>query len=226
MSRAAPRATAPPAPPASRWAEWLTVLTLLAMAGALLVIDVSLWRRAPRDVAQPFDLKNPMLDVRDHECVEIYSEATPHDAPCLSAAPGGLILRPTEGPASLAGYDGLRLKAPYLIARDRRATPGSGGCAGGKPLVGEDILFYPLNAFGIPDVHRVRVDSIEPVRSEFGGRERLVYLAVLEDAAGYTWKCYLTPDALLTGLVKVEMLTGKIQARSQVVTYRDIGECP
>lgn len=214
------------ATPASRWAEWLTVLVLLGMAAALLWIDVSLWRRAPRDAVLPFDLKNPMLDVRDHECVEVYLESAPHDAPCLSAAPGGLILRPMEGPTALAGFEGLRLKAPYLVARDRRAPPGSGGCAGGKGLSGDEIVLYPLGAFGIPDMHRVRLDSLEPVRAEVGGRERRVYLAVLEDASGATWKCFLTPEALLTGLVRVERLAGKPGSRAQVVTYRDVGECP
>ena len=218
----------PPAPPTarSRWAEWFTVLVLLAMAGVLLWLNLSLWRRASPAEFPPFDLKNPMLDARAHECVEVYDVARPGDALCVSVRDEGVVLRPATGPTLLDNRD-LRRAAPYLACRERRATP-SGGC-GGKEEGNEEVLIYPLSAFGLPDAQRVRLDSVEAVRTESGGRERLLYLAVLESyGAGGTFKCYVSPDpdARVTGLVQVELYSEKPGTKPQIFRYHDVGDCP
>jgi hypothetical protein len=224
----APAAKPPPAPPIarSRWAEWFTVVVLLAMAGVMLWLNLSLWRRSTPLEFPPFDLKNPMLDARAHECVEQYDVARPGDALCVSVRDEGVVLRPSKGPAVIDDRD-MRRAAPYLVCRQRRATP-SGGCSG-KEDENEDVLLYPLGAFGLPDAQRVRLDSVEAVRAETGGRERLLYLAVLQSyGAGGTFKCYVSaePDARVTGLVQVELWPEKPGSKPQTFRYHDVGDCP
>ena len=213
------------APAAARWTEWLAVVVLVAMAGVLLWVNVSLLKRARPPAIDTFDLKNPMLDARPRECVEAFSPDAPRDAPCLSVREEGVVLRPASGPAALGDRTGLKRVAPYLAARERYPAQGS-TCAGGQPAASEQVILYPLNAFGIPSENTVRPDSLRPIWVEHRGRQRLVYEAILEDMRGWTWRCYLSPDALVTGLMQVELATQKANSRKQVFRYTDLGDCP
>jgi hypothetical protein len=224
------RAAAPDVPATanarSRWPEWFTIVVLVAMAGVLLWLNLSLKRRPSTPEFPPFDLKNPMLDARPRECVEVYDVDRPGDALCISVREEGLVLRPREGPAVLDDRE-MRRAAPYLACRERRVTRG-GGCAD-KDEGGDGFLIYPLGAFGLPDARRVRLDSVEAVWTETAGRERLLYVAVLQDyGAGGTFKCFLSADAeaRVTGLVQVELRPEKPGSRPQVFRYHDVGECP
>jgi hypothetical protein len=220
----------------SRWAEWLTVLVLLSMAGVLLWIFVSLDRRRPSPPFPPFDLKNPMLDARPRECVEVSGQDRPNDALCVSVIEDGFVLRPSEGPVELGNQSGLKLVPPYLACRERTLQRGQAGCGSLPPTTGPagaepkpDYLLYPLDDFGIPAGHRMRPDSIEAIRAESGGSERLLYLVVLQDYGGGTFKCFVSPDrerGLVTGLVRIELLSEKPGHPSQVFFYNDVGECP
>lgn len=216
---------AAPAPAASRWGEQLTVLILLAMACALAWMNVSLARRRAPPRFPPFDLKNPMLDVRPRECVESYSPATPHDVICFRSVEDGVVLRPAAGPDRRAGHDGLKRALPYLVVELHRPESGSGGCASGRYADEPRLQFYPLSHFGIPADTPVRLDSIEAQWTESGGRDRLVYVAVLEDYRQYYWMCFVDPGASLTGLVRVDFSPLKARARAQQIYYRDIS-CP
>lgn len=222
----------PPRGARSRWAEWLTVLVLLAMAGVLGWLNVSLAKRVKTPDFPPFDLWNAMLDARAKECVEVFGQDRPHDATCLRVLEDGLVKRPTEGPASLAGHRDLNRAPPYLACRLMPVAPGQDGCASGG--VGESdradqVLLYALDDFGVPRAsHRLRPDSIEALWVESGGSERLVYLVVLQDYSGGTFKCFVNPDreATVAGLLRVELLGEKPGSRPQVFSYRDLGECP
>ena len=214
-------------PPAAsaRWTEWVAVVVLVAMAGVLLWVNVSLWKRPRPPAIDGFDLKNPMLDARPRECVEAFNPDAPRDAPCLSVRDEGVVLRPSSGPTSLGDRIGLKRVAPYLAARERYPAKGE-TCASGKPAANEQVILYPLNAFGIPSENVVRPDSLRPIWVDHHGRQRLVYEAILEDMKGSTWRCYLSPDALVTGLMQVELATPKAGSRKQVFRYTDLGDCP
>lgn len=209
----------------SRWAEWVTIGVLLAMAVVLLWLNLSLLRRPTTPEFPPFDLKNPMLDARPRECIEVYDVDRPGDALCISVREEGVVLRPSQGPASLGDRD-LRRSAPYLACKERR-VPRGGGCAGTEEG-GAGTLLYPLNQLGIPVERPVRLDSLEAIWTETGGLQRLVYLAVLQDYKGGTFKCYVAskPRALVTGLLQVELRPEKANAKPQIFRYHDVGECP
>lgn len=213
-----------PASGASRWAERLTVLILLGMAAVLAWMNVSLARRRPPPEVPPFDLRNTLLDARPGECVESYSPATPHDALCFRTVADGVVLRPSAGPDRRGRQDGLKRALPYLVLEMRQPEAGAGGCAGARAGSVREQL-YPLGQFGIPAENPVRLDSIEAVYTESGGRERLVYLTVLEDYRQYYWKCYVDPNAPVTGLVRVDFATLKAGARAQQIYYSQV-ECP
>jgi hypothetical protein len=227
MSRQAVPVTRPTAGRSgSRWAEWLTIVVLLAMALVLLWLNLSLLRRPTTPEFPSFDLKNPMLDARPRECIEVYDVDRPGDALCVSVREEGVVLRPFQGPTNLGDWE-LRRAAPYLACRERR-VPRGGGCASTEDG-GEGLLLYPLNGLGLPMERRVRLDSLEAVWTETGGRERLVYLAVLQEyGAGGTFKCYVSSDAdaRVTGLVQVELRSEKPGTKPQVFRYHDVGECP
>ena len=220
--------------PGSRWAEWLTVLVLLAMAAVLAWLNVSLARRGVPPEFPPFDLKNPMLDARPRECVEVSGQDRPHDALCVSVLESGIVLRPSQGPEELGIQGGLRISPPYLPCLERalpRDQTGCGGLPAASATTRKNYLLYALDDFGVPSTssRRVRPDSIEAVRAESGGSERLLYLVVLEDYGGGTFKCYVSPDrerGLVTGLARVELLSEKPGQPASVFFYRDVGECP
>jgi len=213
----------PPAP--SRWTEWLAIVVLVAMAGVLLWVNISLHRRGRPPAIESFDLKNPMLDARPRECVEAFSPDAPRDAPCLSVREEGVVLRPASGPAALGDRTGLKRVSPYLAARERLPAQGS-TCATAQPSTSDQVILYPLNAFGLPSERVVRPDSLRPIWVEHRGRQRLVYEAILEDMRGGTWRCYLSPDALVTGLMQVEFAGEKARGNKQLFRYTDLGECP
>jgi hypothetical protein len=55
---------------------------------------------------------------------------------------------------------------------------------------------------------------------------RIAYEVVLEDMRGWTWQCYLGPDAQVTGLVEVRLKTKATGAHDQRILYSNLGECP
>lgn len=209
----------------SRWVEWVSVAALLAMALCLLWVNITLLRRQKPATVDTFDLKNPLLDARPGECVEVFSPDLPGDAPCIRVRPEGVVLRPASGPAAIEERSGLQRFLPYLAASQRHMAQGA-TCAGGGEVLSEEALLYPLNAFGLPSENVVRVDSVRPMPVEIRGSMRVVYEVVLEDMRGWTWVCYVTHDALVTGLVEVRLKTKATGSRDQRFRYTDLGECP
>jgi hypothetical protein len=202
------------------------VVVLLAMALVLLWLNLSLLRRPSTPKFPDFDLKNPMLEARPKECIEGFDVALPGEALCISVREEGVVLRPRQGPEVLADQD-VRRAAPYLACLHRSAQRGS-GCGGELGEAAGATILYPLNAFGVPADRPVRLDSVEAVWTEESGARRLVYLAVLQDYQGATFKCFVAakPRALVTGLVQVELRPEKATARPSVFRYHDVGECP
>lgn len=213
-----------PAAQAGRWAEWVAIVVLVAMAATLAWVNVSLRRRARPSAVPAFDLKNPMLDARPRECVEVFQRGAAREAPCISVREDGLVLRPTRGPESAGEIGGLRRALPYLAARVRSRAPG-GTCAAG-PTGAEQTVVYPLSHFGVPAERRVRLDTIRPQWVDEGERERLIYQVVLEDAGGSSWELFVSADALVTGLVQVRLHDSRAGTQAQVLRYIDVGECP
>jgi hypothetical protein len=209
---------------AGRWAEWVAIVVLVAMAATLAWVNVSLRRRTRPPEAPAFDLKNPMLDARPRECVEIFQQGAAREAPCISVREDGLVLRPTRGPESAGEFGGLRRALPYLAARVR--SPAAGGTCAAGPAGAEQTVVYPLAHFGVPMERRVRLDTIRPQWVDEAERQRLVYQVVLEDAGGASWELFVSPDALVTGLVQVRLHDSKAGSRAQVLRYLDVGECP
>jgi hypothetical protein len=132
-------------------------------------------------------------------------------------------MRPAAGPAQLGDRSSLRRHPPYLAASERH-MPANTACGAAAPLY-EQVLLYPLNAFGMPSDALVRPDSVRPLLIQLRGQERLAYEVVLRDMRGWTWQAFLVPEALVTGLVEVRVNSGQANARPQVFRYSDL-DCP
>jgi hypothetical protein len=65
----------------------VTVIALLAMALSLLWVNATLRRRKGVAEVEAFDLKNPMLDARAGECIEVFAREAPGQAPCIRVRP-------------------------------------------------------------------------------------------------------------------------------------------
>jgi hypothetical protein len=209
----------------TRWVEWVTIVALLLMALSLLYVNVSLSRRRKPPEVDTFDLKNPMLDARPGECVEVYDASSPGSAPCFRVRQEGVVLRPAQGPASVGDQHDLKRFLPYL-AVDMRVYESSGTCATGGAPDSEQTFLYPLNAFGLPKDTLVRPDTLRPLWVELRGQERLIYEVVLEDVARSetTWVGYVSPEAGVTGLVEVQ--AKKANTKPSVFRYSPPSECP
>lgn len=210
----------PRAQRAISWVEWCAVGALLVMAIALLWVNGSLRRRGGVAEVEEFDLKNPMLDARAGESIEVFARESPGEAPCIRVRPEAVVLRPASGPAQLGERINLRRHPPYLAASERHMPAGT-SCGAGTPLY-EQVLLYPLNAFGLPSDAMVRPDSVRPLWIQLRGQERLAYEVVLRDARGWTWQAFLVPEALVTGLVELRMNSGQPNAKPQVFRYGDL----
>ncbi|MFM8980152.1 MAG: hypothetical protein ACKOSS_06795 [Planctomycetia bacterium] len=206
-------------PRSSSWVEWVTISSLLVMAVVLLWVNASLRRRQGVAEVDTFDLKNPMLDARPGESIEVFAREAPGEAPCIRVRPEAVVLRPASGPAQLGDRTSLRRHPPYLAASERH-MPAGAPCGAATPLF-EQALLYPLNSFGLPSDALVRPDSVRPLLIQLRGQERLAYEVVLRDVRGWTWQAFLVPEALVTGLVEVRMNSGQPNAKPQVFRYSD-----
>lgn len=213
----------PPAGRSSSWVEWVTLVALLAMALGLLWVNATLKRRKGAGEVEAFDLKNPMLDARPGECIEVFAREAPGDAPCIRVRPEAVVLRPASGPPQLGERINLRRHPPYLAASERH-MPAGAACGTGTPLY-EQVLLYPLNGFGLPSDALARADSVRPLVIQLRGQERLAYEVVLRDMRGWTWQAFLVPDAQVTGLVEVRVSTLQANTPPQVFRYSDL-DCP
>lgn len=220
-----PAAGSPPpgGPRRTSWVEWTTLVALLLMAVGLLWVNATLRRRQGAAEVESFDLKNPMLDARAGECIEVFAREAPGDAPCIRVRPEAVVLRPASGPAQLGERINLRRHPPYLAASERH-MPSGAPCGSATPLY-EQALLYPLNGFGLPSDALARADSVRPLLIQLRGQERLAYEVVLRDMRGWTWQAFLVPDALVTGLVEVRVNSGQPNAKPQVFRYSDL-DCP
>lgn len=207
-------------PRSSSWVEWITITALLVMAVSLLWVNASLRRRQGVAEVEAFDLKNPMLDARAGESIEVFAREAPGEAPCIRVRPEAVVMRPASGPAQLGERTSLRRHPPYLAASERHMPAGT-TCGAGTPL-SEQALLYPLNSFGLPSDALVRPDSVRPLLIQLRGQERLAYEVVLRDVRGWTWQAFLVPEALVTGLVEVRMNSGQPNAKPQVFRYSDL----
>ena len=150
----------------------------------------------------PFDLRNPMLDARLGECVQVESTTTASNVVCLKVRDPGVVLRPRDGPAQLGVYRGLLRARPYLATGLRYPPPGQ-NCAEAADLR-EEIELFDLNAFGMPYSLDVTVDAVRPLWVQRGGRFLFVYEVQLTQygSIGRTWFLDIHPDAPVTGIVR------------------------
>lgn len=152
--------------------------------------------------ALPFDLRNPMLDARLGECVQVESTTTPGTVVCLKVQEPGVVLRPRNGPTQLGIYRDMRRARPYLATALRYPPPGR-GCEEDVETQ-EEIELFDLNAFGMPYSLDVTLDAVRPLWVQRGGRFLFVYEVQMTQygAIGRTWFLDVHPDAPVTGIVR------------------------
>lgn len=180
-------------------------VVLLFLVAASLVLGwifflVMPGERATDDLS--FDLKNPMLDARLGECVQIESTSTQGSVVCLKVREPGVVLRPRNGPAQLDVYRALRRSRPYLATGLRYPPPGKGCDEAGDTR--EEIELFDLNAFGMPYSLDVTVDTVRPLWVQRGGRLLFVYEVQLTQygSMGRTWYLDIDQNAPVAGIVR------------------------
>ena len=173
--------------------------------------------------ALPFDLRNPLLDARLGECVQIESTSTQGGVVCLKVREPGVVLRPRDGPPQLGIYGGLRRGRPYLATGLRYPPPGV-GCEETGALR-EEIELFDLNAFGMPYGLDVTVDAVRPLWVQRGGRFLFVYEVQLTQygAVGRTWFVDVHPDAPVAGIVRRRH---SVEGGTETAIFLRVDDCP
>lgn len=180
-------------------------VVLLFLVASCLVLGWIYFAVMPGDRAPdlpPFDFRNPMLDAREGQCVQVESVTRPGNVACMKVREPGLVLRPRNGPDRLGIYNGLRRSRPYLATGLRYPPPGA-SCADAASLR-EDIELFDLNAFGMPYSLDVALDQIRPLWVKQGTRFLYVYEVQMTQygRAARTWQLAIQPDGPITGIVR------------------------
>ncbi len=182
-------------------------------------------QRQPEAGTPPFDLRNPMLDARVGECVELEDSGHPGETSCSVVIEPGLVVRPTDGPEALPGNTRLRRMPPYLVTAARFPEPGKGGCATSEGKR-DEIVLYDLNLFGMPMGIPAEVVQIQPMWKKWQGRVHYTYQVQMlryGNLAG-PWTSWISEDAPVTGVVHREYTYGSQQRHAQII-YREVDGC-
>jgi hypothetical protein len=201
------------------------LVALVAMVVTLSWVRFRLSEPQGAAKAHAFDLRNPMLDARPGECVEM-ATADASQTWCVVVLENGLVRRPRSGPTSWGTHAALRTELPYLACEARVPAPDTGGCAGGKFVGNREVILYDLSGFGIPKGNTPRVDMIQGKWMEVSGRLKFVYQVVIERFGneGGSWVTYVSEDLPVTGLVLTQASVAG--GRPQTTFFRDAGDCP
>jgi hypothetical protein len=198
-------------PGAGAGLERVVALALGAMVAVLALIYVEMVRApGPRPPAD-FDWQNPMLLAQPGQCVEISDSSSPGDASWLAVRAPGVVLRPFEGPKSIAGWSHPSLTdprtfPPYLLGESRRAAEADR--PPGLPPEKETPYLFPLNGFGMPIEAAVVLRDIGIVEDvKWGGRSRRGYAVGLyryDSQFNGPWVIYSSKDAPVLGTMMRE----------------------
>jgi hypothetical protein len=199
----APQAPAPPREGTSPAVERIVAVALAAMAAVLLLVWLDLLRTGGGAPPPPFDWTNPLLSAQPGDCVEVSDASMPGVRHRLVVRAPGVVLRPNDGPARIAGwthpaYPDPRRFPPYLLADRRVPAPAEPG--GGPPPADEPLVF-PLNGFGMPLESRCALNEIEPQAIEWSGQRRRGFAVGLfryGELEG-PWAVYMTKDVPVLG---------------------------
>jgi hypothetical protein len=183
---------------ASTLGERIVVLFLVAAAIALGWIRFKVVPARGAPSAQAFDLRNPMLQARVGDCVEVESTQRPGVSICFRVEEPGLVLRPHLGPDHLGPDRDLKRARPYLVTV-LWFPPEGQGCDVEAPR--RQIERFDLNDFGMPSSVEVELASLRPRWVRRGERQYFAYEAVLMryGPGGGPWITYVAPEAPVTG---------------------------
>jgi hypothetical protein len=204
-----------------RLTERLVVVFLVLAVGVLAYVRFEVVPAKAGPPPAEFDLRNPMLDARIGECVEVESTTRPGEIVCMEVVDPATVMRPRFGPDRVGPDEGVRRSPPYLVCRLRYPRRGS-SCPGADddPAVLER---FDLNGFGLPSSTLPLAETIRPLWVERAGRYRFVYEVALTLYAGVrgVWIVYLDPDAPVTGTIYRSFA----RERADYVVFREIEGC-
>jgi hypothetical protein len=204
--------------------EKIVVAVLAAMAIVLGYVRFAVLAERRRLEEIPFDWRNPMLDARLGECVEIEDSGAPGQVQCITVAAPGVVLRPPSGPRRIGIYTGLD-REPAYVATALHAPAAGEGCESASGAA-QDHVLYALNGFGMPLGSDVDLHSLRPVTKTWGGRESFTYEVQMMryGTLGGLWVLWLAEDAPVTGTVyrRHTIRRGDILD----VVFRPLENCP
>ena len=194
---------------------------------ALIFVDVAGRRSAP---ARPieFDWQNPLLTSQLGQCVEVVDSSAPGVASWIVVRAPGVVLRPFEGPRSVAGWfhpilDDPRSFPPYLLCESRRAPEPDR--PSGLPPEKETPFVFPLNGFGMPIDSVCVLHDIQPVEVRWNGQARRGYAVGLfryDSQWNGPWVIYMAKDAPVLGTTMRKYAPGAFPIRQ---TFRVPESC-
>lgn len=203
-------APVPRTPGSSAGLERVVALALGAMVAVLALVLVDVSRAATPERPPDFDWQNPLLLAQPGQCVEIGDSSSPGISTWLAVRAPGVVLRPFDGPKTIAGWSHPALVDPrtfpaYLLVETRR--PPEPDRPAGLPPEKESPYVFPLNSFGMPIEARVVLLGIEPVKVPWNGQTRRAYAVQLsryDSQMGGPWVVYTSKEAPVLGTLRRE----------------------
>jgi hypothetical protein len=185
------------------------------MAGVLFLVWIDLLRISPNPPPTPFDWQNPLLLAQPGACVEVADASIPGEKVWLVVREPGVVLRPSSGPATIAGwvsaaYPDPRRFPPYLVCEARRA-PSAGVPAAPTPPERSEALVFPLNGFGMPLEAFCALNDLQPQAIEWAGQRRRGYAVGLRRYGRLEgpWVVYMSREAPVLGTTMRKYFQGK-----------------
>lgn len=185
--------------------ERVVALALGAMVAVLTLVLVDVSRARGPERPPDFDWQNPLLLAQPGQCVEIGDTSSPGFSNTLAVRAPGVVLRPFDGPKTIAGWKSGALVDPrtfpaYLLTETRGASEPDR--PKGLPPAKSSPDIFPLNSFGMPIDTRVVLLGIEPVKYSWNGQTRNAYAIQLnrfDSHMGGPWVVYMSKDAPVLG---------------------------
>lgn len=226
-------APAPAAPSsATPGMERIVAMALAVMAAVLLLVYIDLARAPAPPAAIPFDWQNPLLNDKPGDCVEVSDDMSPGPGSFLVVRAPGVVLRPFDGPAKIAGWASSSFPdpkgfLPYVVCDARPVQPPAPqkGKPGAVPAAKEDPYVFPLNGFGMPLEALCVLSDIQPTVFDWNGQRRHGYAVGLKryGVLEGPWVVYMSKDAPVLGTVMRKYLHSAGEVHSQ--TFRVSSTC-